>query len=79
MIWHGSLHNATINITGRVSNGKGNLKVSIYDYYDFDYTSNYFKGIKGFAFAIGNNMAWSDQYFGVINNYHIYIDFDYKW
>lgn len=74
----GSLNNCTLKINGKLTNGKGKLKVKIHDTYDFDLKGNYFSGIKGFIFTIGNNMAWSDQFVGVVNNYEVYIEFDYE-
>lgn len=76
----GSFHEATFNITGTVINNEVDLKVNIHDVYDFDLEFfSYFKGIKGFIFTTGNNMAWSDQYFGVINNYNVDVNFDFKY
>lgn len=76
----GSFHNATINITGTVINNEVDLKVNIHDRYDFEpHLYSYYDGLKGFIFTFGNNMAWSDQYFGVINNYNIDVNFDFKY
>ena len=76
----GSFHKATINITGTVINNEVDLKVNIHDVYDFDLTfSSYLNGLKGFIFTTGNNMAWSNQYFDVINNYNVDVNFDFKY
>ena len=75
----GSFHEATVNISGNVVNGCGLLDINVYDKYDFDFETGYFNdGLKGFVFTVGNNMAWSDQYFDVINSYKIYVDFQYN-
>lgn len=79
----GSILHATINIKGNAEMKR--LKIEISDIYDFDYQNTYYKGFGGsireagkwLAFTVGNNLAWSDQYFDVINNYEVYLEFEY--
>ncbi len=62
------------------------FNVTVHDRYDFSYEGNYYDGYadspKEFAkmmiFTIGNNLAWVSQYPDVINNYDIYISFEYE-
>lgn len=76
----GSFNKATFNITGTVINGEVDFKVNINDYYDFKEEKGYFEGgIKKFIFTVGNNMAWIGQNHGVINNYTIDVNFDFKY
>ena len=72
----GSFNNATVFYEGKIENGYGKLNIKIYDIYDFDYNS--YKGdLINLIFTIGNNLAWLDQSVGIINNYEIYIVFQY--
>ena len=67
-------------INGTMNNGCANLNVSITDYYDFDYSWGYLDSnniIKSIIFTTGNNMAWSDQGLGAVQNYDIFITFSY--
>lgn len=74
----GSLMHATMTVNGNIDNNCGILDVKFHDVYDFNYSNKYYGGgFKGFAFNVGNNLAWSDQSFGVINNYDIYVMFKY--
>lgn len=77
---HGSLHGVHLVIDGSMdNNGCVDLNVTVTDRYDFDFTMDYFKKdiIKGIIFATGNNLAWSDQFLGVVQNYDVTITFDH--
>ncbi len=74
------LHNCSMFINGELKNGTGNLSITIIDKYDFDYAEyslDSFSSIKSWPTNFINNFAWVQQEDGVINNYYIYIDFDY--
>lgn len=74
----GSIMDGTVTVKGNVVNGCGPLDVTVYDVYDFKYSLDYFNGgFKNFAFTVGNNLAAFDQNFGTINNYEVYIFFEY--
>jgi len=74
----GSLHTATIYYDGTIKNGKGDLNIRVYDEYDFKpELLGYLKSPLWFVLTIGNNLAWLDQFPGIIHNYDIYISFDY--
>lgn len=77
----GSFNNATITVTGTVIDDEVDLKVQIYDRYDFDLEIKSYGsgGIKWIIFTTGNNLAYLDQLTGAINNYNIYVDIDYKY
>ena len=55
------------------ANGNVTFHATIRDRYDFDLEVRAYYGRYGkkWLAVIANNMAWSDQYFGVINNYDI--------
>ena len=78
---HGSLHGSHVMINGTMNDGCASLNVTITDRYDFDYSGGYFSEndiIKNFIFTVGNNLAWSDQFLGVVQNYDVTITFDYN-
>ena len=69
------LHNATVYVSGNIVNGSGNLKVTVYDYYDFKH-EEYEGGFSDIVTTI-NNAANYLESVDVINNYHITVNFDY--
>ncbi len=74
----GSLHKVTVYYDGNIQNGQADLNITVYDKYDFKFeTTQYNNGLFGFILAVGNNLAWLDQFPGIIHNYNIYISFDY--
>ena len=62
------------------------FNVTVHDTYDFKFENNYYDGYsdsfkefgKMMVFTVGNNLAWVSQYPDVINNYDIYISFEYE-
>lgn len=72
----GALHNVQIAVSGVQEDGKWSFNVDIHDRYDFSFQwDTYFKSWAMAAITTGNNMAWSDQLFGVIENYDVNISF----
>ena len=72
----GALHRVYITVSGIQEDGKWTFDVNIHDTYDFEFQwDTYFSSWKMFAITTANNMAWSDQFFGVIVNYDIDIHF----
>ena len=73
----GALHNVDITVTGRQENGSWRFDVHLHDRYNFQFQwDTYFSSFKMFFITIGNNMAWSDQFFGVVVNYDVDIYFE---
>lgn len=73
-----SLHGTTLNVSGNLVDGKGNLNIVITDCYDFKYEEGYGDGLKD-TFVTGyNNIAWKWQNIGTITPYNIIIQFDYE-
>ena len=72
----GALHNVDITVTGKKIDGEWGFDVHIHDRYDFAFQwTTYFDSVPMFFITTGNNMAWSDQFFGVVQNYDIDIYF----
>ena len=72
----GALHRVNITVSGIQEDGEWVFDVNIHDTYNFQFQwDTYFSSWKMFAITIGNNMAWSDQFFGVIVQYDIDISF----
>ena len=69
------LHNATVYVSGNLVNGSGNLKVTVYDYYDFKHEK--YEGDYSDIVTTINNAANYLESVNVINNYHITVNFDY--
>lgn len=69
------------NVIYYIHDDEVDLKVQIYDRYDFDLEIKSYGsgGIKWIIFTTGNNLAYLDQLTGAINNYNIYVDIDYKY
>ena len=73
----GALHNVDITVTGRQENGSWRFDVHLHDRYNFQFQwDTYFSSFNMFFITIGNNMAWSDQFFGVVVNYDVDIYFE---
>ena len=78
-----SIHGANIIINDSISDMK--LSVQLVDYYDFKFERGYHNykqskmknKLKTLMAVTGNNLAWSDQFFGVVNNYYINIEVEY--
>ncbi len=73
-----SLHGTKLYAKGNLVNGKGTLNIVITDRYDFEYDDG-----TGGSFATQfsrffNNLAYTHQELGHINNYDIRIKFDYE-
>ena len=71
------LHKTTMCLDGELNNGKGNLQVSITDFYDFEYWDySNCKGLRKFVATLINNEAWMLQEMGILNNSYITVIFD---
>lgn len=71
-----AIHNATFNYYGRKCFDDWELHVTISDIYDFDLNVRgyYRAGAMQVLANIANNMAWSDQFFGVVSPYFWSVD-----
>ncbi|RPH71220.1 hypothetical protein EHM76_06285, partial [bacterium] len=79
--WNGgdlflAIHLAQFNYFGNKCSTDWKLKITISDIYDFDFnTRGYYKaGAMQILANIANNMAWSDQFYGVISPYFWSVD-----
>ncbi len=80
----GMLMHASVTMTA--TDNPKIFNVTVHDTYDFKFENNYYDGYsdsfkefgKMMVFTVGNNLAWVSQYPDVINNYDIYISFEYE-
>ena len=64
-----ALHNTTLRYSADKIDGKWHINIIVSDCYDFAHHSK--EEISSFKYRTINNMAYSDQQMGIINNYDI--------